>query len=201
MAPLIGLVDRIRGSDMGDLQGFIEQRMSALRSAPQALAAGALPWIERSGLVVSISRSSAVAAAVRGAWRAGWSGRVVVLDGSSAGGGAAQAEGLGRHGRAVSQPDAAAPRWLDESDPLVVVGADAVAPSRFINCIGSLGLLELAAAREVPTILIADRGKNVSEGALDEMVAKSPLHRDDAGREWTLFEAVPRALVAARISD
>ena len=201
MAPLIGLARRIAESGPGDLESFFEQRLAVLVAAPKALAANALPWIEPAARVVTISRSSAVAAAVEGAWCHGWAGEVVVLDGSRAGRGAEQAQRLGRHGGAVSQPDAAAPRWLDEPRTLVAIGADAVGPDRFVNCIGTKMLLELANARNVPAILVADRGKDVSEEKLESIAEALPMHRDGPGREWPLFEVVPMDLVTARILD
>jgi translation initiation factor 2B subunit (eIF-2B alpha/beta/delta family) len=172
-----------------------------VKRVSEALAGAASPWISRAVRVVSISRSSAVAAAVEGAWRTGWRGSVVVLDGSSAGRGAEQVERLGRLGPAVSQPDAAAPRWLDLDGTLVAVGADAVGGRHFINCVGTSALLELAAARGRSTILIADRGKDVPERTLETIVEALPLHREGPGREWPLFETISLALVTERISD
>ncbi len=201
MAPLISLARRITESGSGDLEAFFKRRLGVLTAAREALAANALPWIEPAARVVTISRSSAVAAAVEGAWGHGWRGRVVVLDGSGTGRGAEQAQRLGRHGGVESQPDAAAPGWLDQPLTLVAVGADAVGPDRFVNCIGTRALLELAAARGVTSILVADQGKNVTEEAIDAMAAESPVHRDGPGREWALFEVVPMALVTARIVD
>lgn len=197
MASLVGLAHRIGALDGDDLGAHFEQRLRALKRAPEALAAAAAPWIERAAVVISISRSSAVAGVVEAARRRGWNGTVVILDGSSAGGGGQQALRLG----AVSQPDAAALRWLEQPEALVAVGADAVGPDRFINCVGTGMLLELARNRGVPSILVADRGKDVSEAGIDEMEGRAPPHRDETGREWPLFETIARNLVTARISD
>ena len=201
MAALVGLADRIASGEADDVQRWLEQRLEALKLAPEALAAGAEPWIERAAVVVSISRSSAVAAVLEGAWRKGWAGTAAVLDGSSAGGGEGQAAALARSGTAVSQPDAAAPHWLDLPGCLVVVGADAVAPAEFLNCIGTRALLELATARKVPVLLVADRGKDVPEEALMALTEVIPRHREGSVREWPIFEVVPMDLVTARISD
>ncbi len=197
MAPLIALARCIAASSPGDLEPFFERRLAVLTASRETLAAAALPWIEPVTSVLTISRSSAVAAAVEGAWRHGWGGRVVVLDGSGTGRGADQARLLG----ALSQPDAAAPRWLDQPRTLVAVGADAVGTERFVNCLGTRALLELAAVRGVTTILVADQGKNVTEEAIDAMAADFPVHREGPGREWPLFEPIPLALVTARVSD
>jgi len=56
-------------------------------------------------------------------------------------------------------------------------------------------------ARGVTTILVADRGKNVTEDAIDTMAAEFPVHREGPGREWPLFETIPIALVTERVSD
>ena len=201
MALLIGLAHRIAESSPEDLESLFERRLAVLTAAREALAAAALPWIEPAVGVLTISRSSAVAAAVKGAWRNGWGGRVVVLDGSGTGRGDEQARVLGRYGCVLSQPDAAAPRWLDEPRTLVAVGADAVGTERFVNCLGTRALLELAVARGVTTILVADRGKNVTEEAIDAMATNFPLHREGPEREWPLFETIPMALVTERVSD
>jgi translation initiation factor 2B subunit (eIF-2B alpha/beta/delta family) len=201
MGPLVGLAERITDSDLDGLQSFVEHRLNALERAPEILAAGARPWIEPASLVVGVSRSSAVAGAIRAAWEDGWTGTVVVLDGSSAGGGSGQARELNRHGRAISQPDAAAQRWLDTPGALVAVGADAIGSERFVNCIGTRALLDAAVARDRPVIVIADRGKDVSETRIDAILEEVPVHRDRSGREWPLFEAIPLDLVTARISD
>jgi len=201
MAPLAAIARRIGAGDMEGLQSFIEQRLGVLKLVPETLAARAMPWIERAAVVVSISRSSSVAAVLDGAWRKRWKGTVVILDGSSAGGGVEQAVLLAENGTVVSQPDAAAPRWLDEPRTLVAVGADAVGPDRFVNCVGTKMLLELANARNLPAILVADRGKDVSEQKLESIAEALPMHRDGPGREWPLFEVVSMDLVTARILD
>jgi len=108
---------------------------------------------------------------------------------------------LAESGTVVSQPDASAPRWLDLPDCLVVVGADAVGVDRFINCTGTRSLAELARVRGVPVILIADSGKDVPSGTVDELLGDGTVHQDGTGREWPLFEAVPMDLVTARIAD
>ena len=58
----------------------------------------------------------------------------------------------------------------------VVVGADAVGQRRFVNVCGTAVLLELAAARSVPAVVVADTGKNLPESEIDELL-KLPPHR------------------------
>ena len=108
---------------------------------------------------------------------------MVVLDGTSTGLGQEQTRQLSDSGEAHSKPDAAAPGALAGSGTVVVVGADAVAPTRFVNSIGTVMLLELAKARGVERVLVADSGKDVSETELDEIVAALPRHHEAPERE------------------
>lgn len=201
MAAVACLAERAVKLNPHEFKFFLEDRRTALRGLRATLTEKAMPWIEEAARVVSISRSSAVAAVVEEAWARDWPGMVVVLEGTSAGCGRDQAEDLNRHGRALSQPDAYAQRWLDSARTLVMVGADAVGSEHFVNCIGTGALLESAALRGVSVVLVADRGKDVPESTILRMVADSPLHRDDTGRQWPIFEMVPMDLVTARISD
>ena len=140
----------------GDLDGFaiwLERRLHVLRLLPQKLAESSWSRIQHSPRIITISRSSAVFAAVEGAWERGWQGSVVVLDGAPSGRGQDQAERLNRIGEASSRPDAGAPELLEEPGVVVMVGADAVGPSSFVNAVGTRMLLELAQNREVVCVL------------------------------------------------
>jgi translation initiation factor 2B subunit (eIF-2B alpha/beta/delta family) len=188
----------------GDAEAFaewLENRSQVLGALPERLAAAAWPLIEGRREIVTISRSTAVAAVVEGAWGSGWRGSVVVLDGTSTGRGPQQAMRLSISGEARSLPDAAAADVLGGSGKLVVVGADAVAPEHFVNSAGTTTLLELAKVRGVERVLVADSGKDVSESVLDQIVAALPHHREEPGREWAGFEAVPLGLISTRITE
>jgi len=189
-----------RAADPG-FAAWLRRRAEVLAVLAQRLAANAWSHVEGSDKIVTISRSTAVAAVVEGARERGWKGLVVVLDGTATGRGGEQAQLLSRSVRVVSQPDAAAPRWLDESGVVVLVGADAVGPLRFINATGTRMLLELAAVRELKRVLVADTGKNVSEGIVDEIVGSLPVHREAPDREWPVFEVAPLTLVSARVTE
>jgi len=185
-----------------DPPGFgehIEARAAALAALPRRLADAAWGTVAGAARLVTLSRSSAVAAVVVGARGRGWQGTVVVLDGSEGGRGREQAAALAASGPTLSQPDATAPRWLEGAAVVVAVGADAVGGRRFVNCVGTRALLELAAARRLLRLLVADRGKDVAEAAIDELVARAPMRREAVGREWPLLEAVPLALVTLRL--
>ncbi len=179
----------------------LARRAAVLEELSDRFAANAWPLVESRRMVVTISRSSAVAAVVEGAWQRGWEGSVVVLDGTAAGRGAEQAERLARSGTAISRPDAAAPEWLDRDAVVVLVGADAVGQTRFVNATGTAALLGAARARDVETVLVADTGKVLEEGMVDEIVARSPHHREAPDREWPIFEAVPLELVTIRVTE
>jgi hypothetical protein len=180
---------------------FLELRAGVLDTLSHRLAASGWPYLERSNTVVTISRSTAVAAVVEGAWERGWRGSVVVLDGTVTGCGQDQVGRLSASGKAVSRPDATAPSCLDASGVVVLVGADAVGPQRFINAAGTTMLMELAAARGLQRVLAADSGKDVSEQVLDEIADVLPRHSDSPDREWPVFEAIPMRLVSERITE
>ena len=134
---------------------FLERRAGVLDTLPHRLAANGWPYLEGLNTVVTISRSTAVAAVVEGAWERGWRGSVVVLDGTVTGCGQDQARRLSASGEAVSRPDATAPSCLDTSGVVVLVGADALGPERFITSAGTTMLRELAAARGLQRVLAA----------------------------------------------
>jgi translation initiation factor 2B subunit (eIF-2B alpha/beta/delta family) len=179
----------------------LQRRAAILDELPERLAANAWHVLKGARRVLTISRSSAVASVVEGAWARGWQGSVVVFDGTAAGRGGDQARRLAASGRALSQPDAAVRKWLQTNAAIVVVGADAVGSSRFINSAGTRDLLEQARLREVETVMIADSGKNVDESVVDEIIALSPVHREEPDRECPIFEAIPLELVTARITE
>jgi translation initiation factor 2B subunit (eIF-2B alpha/beta/delta family) len=153
--------------------------------------------------VVTISRSSAVAAVIEGIWRRGWRGETVVLDGSPAGGGADQAARLAETIDHVwSQPDATAPRWLEGDKVVVLVGADAVSRRRVINVCGTAALAELARSRSIPFFVVADSGKDLPDPELDELLAAGPTATEHGpDRRWAVFEAVSGALVTERFGE
>jgi translation initiation factor 2B subunit (eIF-2B alpha/beta/delta family) len=179
----------------------LERRAAMLEALPERLATNAWPLLENSRTVVTISRSSAVSAVVEGAWRRGWGGSVVVLEGTASGRGGDQARRLCAFGPAVSLPDSAALEAVERASAVVVVGADAVGRSRFVNSAGTRDLLGQARRRTVKTVVVADSGKNVAEAVVDEIIRMSPVHREEPGREWPIFEAVPLELVAVRVTE
>jgi translation initiation factor 2B subunit (eIF-2B alpha/beta/delta family) len=203
MANLINLTRGIVDDDLSLVEQRLESRASLLSELDERLAAAAWPVIEGTGRVLTISRSSAVKAVVIGSWRRGWRGETVVFDGSPAGGGADQARLLGEAvGRVRSQPDATVPRWLGGEGVLVLVGADAVGPERFVNVCGTATLLELAAARSIPGVVIADSGKDLPGAEIDDLIVSGPETSEaGTGRRWPLFEAVPLELVSRRIRE
>jgi translation initiation factor 2B subunit (eIF-2B alpha/beta/delta family) len=179
----------------------LARRAAVLDELPERFAANAWSMVESSETLVTISRSSAVAAVVEGAWRRGWDGSVVVLDGTASGRGADQARQLRASGPAVSQPDSAVSEVLERPSVIVVVGADAVGRQRFVNSAGTGALLEAARSAGVETVLVADSAKDVTEDDVDDIVRLSPPYRDVGGETWPIFEAVPLGLITVRVTE
>jgi translation initiation factor 2B subunit (eIF-2B alpha/beta/delta family) len=179
----------------------LAHRAAVLEELPDRLAANAWPIVEKYQTVVTISRSSAVAAVVEGAWSRGWDGSVVVLDGTASGRGVDQARRLRASGSAISRPDSGASAALEQPSVVVVVGADAIGRQRFVNSAGTGALLETARRAGVEAVLVADSGKDVTEDDLGEIVSLSPVYCETAGREWPIFEAVPLELVSVRVTE
>jgi translation initiation factor 2B subunit (eIF-2B alpha/beta/delta family) len=179
----------------------LARRAAVLEELPNRLAANAWPLVENTRVAVTISRSSAVAAVLEGAWRRGWDGSVVVLDGTTSGRGADQAQRLQVSGCVVSRPDSAASEILEQPSVIVVVGADAVGRRRFVNSAGTGDLLAAARCTGVDIVLVADSGKDVSEDVVDEIVRLSPIHRETEDASWPIFEAVSLDLVTARVTE
>jgi translation initiation factor 2B subunit (eIF-2B alpha/beta/delta family) len=202
MANLVSLAARAAAGDAAAFHLWAVDRLELLRELDERLARAAWPLVRGAPVVVTVSRSSAVAAVVRGAVSRGWRGRVVVLDGAPSGRGPDQARRLVRAGvAAVSQPDAVAPMWL-ESDAVVVVGADAVGPESFVNAVGTRLLLEAAERRDRARVLAADRGKDVASADLERFRHAVPeSSAQGAARRWPVFEEVPLALVDTRVDE
>jgi translation initiation factor 2B subunit (eIF-2B alpha/beta/delta family) len=200
MANLRSLAARAERAEAAGFASWARRRAAVLEELPERLAEAAWLEVERAEVLITISRSSAVAAVIEGAWERGWRGSVVVLDGSSAGRGGDQVQRLASSGEAVSQPDAAAWAHLEAGHPLVVVGADAVGDEIFANVCGTRALLELARRHHRRSLVVADVGKRVADRTVREMVEHAPLYRD-GDREWPLFEIVPLVLVDGWIHD
>ncbi|MEE4273148.1 MAG: hypothetical protein V2I67_15855 [Thermoanaerobaculales bacterium] len=203
MANLKNLARGVADGGVVAVEKRLRRRARVLADLDERLAESAWPWIEGCERVLTISRSSSVAAVLVGAWNRGWRGEVVIFDGSPAGGGAEQAERLAEMMTSVcSQPDAAMSAWFDEEGTVVVVGADAVSPRRLINVCGTAALLETAAGRQVPVVVAADSGKDLSDDELTEILQAGPVvSAPGVRRRWSLFEAVAMDLVTARVSE
>ena len=103
--------------------------------------------------------------------------------------------------------DSAIAHALDDADA-VMVGADAIVPSWFLNKSGTRMLAAAAAQRGVPVYVIAARDKFVPQQVADGLVIRS----GDATEIWATpppgvdvrnpyFESTPLDLVTAVISD
>ena len=203
MANLRNLAREFACGDLATAHEFLQRRSVLLSELDERFAAATWSLIEGTNRLLTISRSSAVAAVLEGAWRRGWRGETVVFDGSPVGGGADQAIRLAeRMDHVCSQPDSNMPGWLTDSKTRVLVGADAVSPERFVNVSGTAALLELAVSRSIPVLVVADSGKNLPDDEIDELLASGPEVVDEGtGRRRPLFEAIPIDLVSTRISE
>ena len=203
MANLRNLAREFARGDLATAHQWLQSRSVLLSGLDERFAAAAWPLIEGSNRLLTISRSSAVAAVLEGAWHRGWRGDTVVFDGSPAGGGAGQATRLAeRMDHVYSQPDSIMPGWLAGSKIRVLIGADAVSPERLVNVSGTAALLELAVSRSVPVFVVADSGKDLPDDEINELLASGPEVVDEGtGRRWPLFEAIHFDLVSTRISE
>jgi translation initiation factor 2B subunit (eIF-2B alpha/beta/delta family) len=201
MANLRNLARELARGDLASSQAWMGRRLDLFADLNERLAAAAWPFVEGAERLLTISRSSAVASVLAGARGRGWRGETVVFDGSAAGGGVDQAARLSEKlDRVHSQPDSTMAGWFTGASVRVVIGADAVSNDRLVNVSGTRNLLELAAARAVPVIVIADSGKDLPDGEIDEMLAGSPeVVEAGTNRRWPIFEAVPFAFVTNRI--
>jgi translation initiation factor 2B subunit (eIF-2B alpha/beta/delta family) len=203
MANLRRLASELAAGDCDRVESALRRRAAVLGELRARLADAAWPAVEDARRVLTISRSSAVEAALVGAWQRGWRGETVVFDGSPAGRGVDQARVLATVLGAVrSQPDAAMLAWLDAGPCTVLVGADAVSPRRLVNACGTAALLELARARTMRVVVVADTGKDLPDGELDDLLAHGPTAGEGRpGRNWPLFEAAPLDPVTTRIHE
>lgn len=203
MANLRNLAREVARGDVAEARNWLQRRSRLLAEFDERFTAAAWPFVEGAERLLTISRSSAVAAVLEGAWRRGWRGETVVFDGSAAGGGADQAAALAQKiGGIRSQPDSTMAGWFAGEGSRVLVGADAVSPKRLINVSGTRNLLELASARSVHVIAIADSGKDLPDDEIDELLAMSPeMIESGTGRRWPIFEAAPLEFVTTRIRE
>ena len=85
MANLRSLARRLVEDDPAVVEARLKERLAVLDDLDRRFAANAWPHIEGRRRVLSLSRSSAVAAVLVGAWDRGWRGEVVIFDGSRTG--------------------------------------------------------------------------------------------------------------------
>lgn len=181
----------------------LEKRSKLLAELDRRFAASAREFIEGAARIVTISRSSAVAAVLEGAWRRGWRGETVIFDGVPVGSGPDQMKRLAETMEHLqAPPDSMISEWLVGIGIKVIIGADAVSPRRLVNASGTRNLLELAAAGSVPVAVVADSGKDLPDVEIDGVVASGPVVAEEGtGRRRPIFEAIPVNLVSIRITE
>jgi translation initiation factor 2B subunit (eIF-2B alpha/beta/delta family) len=206
MANLSALADSLStGGELVSFDTSIADRRRMLARLPKVLAANAAPLLSGCRRVVTVSKSTAVAAVVEGMAESGWHGEIIVLDGSATGRGADQAELLLETGLLVrSQPDATTPTWLhgEPSGIRVLVGADAVTDRFFVNALGTLLLFELAERRSISRLVVADSAKQADAAQVESTLRRmEPVKEEGPARLWSVMEKVPSALIGAWISE
>ena len=96
MANLRNLARELSGGDPETIHVWLERPVASPFGTRPRFATSARSLFQGCLTVLTISRSSAVAAVLLGAWRRGWRGETVVFDGSPAGCGADQVSGSPR---------------------------------------------------------------------------------------------------------
>lgn len=171
-----------------------------LAAGTAAVAAAALPLVPRRGLVVTLSRSGAVLAALGRAAAAGRRVDVLCSEGRPAGEGLLLARALWRRGLAVRLvPDAALP-GLVAGVQAVLVGADAVLPGAFVNKIGTFPLALAAHQARVPFYVLAE-GAKFLPSALAARYAAPPADPRAGAPASRLFEATPLGWVTGLATE
>jgi len=187
-----------------ELAAWSTSRINILSRLDEFFASHAAREINRRETLITISRSSAVFSAITGTARRGWKGRVFVLDGTPSGRGKDHAARLRETGLdAFSLPDGAILEAFDvpAGRLLVLCGADAIGPSRVINSQGTQVLAEIAGARSIARMLIADSHKDLPEEEFKVILDASPTADEGTGRSWPVFEAIPLELFDFRVNE
>jgi translation initiation factor 2B subunit (eIF-2B alpha/beta/delta family) len=197
----------------GDRPGRFERARGEMTRAPSALARSAASQLSQlvadapDATLITLSFSGSVAAAVAAlASRSSLS--IVCGEGRPRYEGRRMAATLARAGARVTLTTDAAVTVHLTSATAVVLGADAVAQTYWINKVGSFGLAAAAARCGVPVYVIAARDK-----ALADPLARSwPSPRSSADDVWAapptaihcdnpLFERIPADLVTLFLTD
>jgi translation initiation factor 2B subunit (eIF-2B alpha/beta/delta family) len=225
MANLLGLFDELwrveeSGLPPDERAGRLAER---LRERAERLAGEARlgPLLARAlagrDVVLTLSRSGSVLAALAGAARSGARLRVIVGEGRPGGEGRGAAADLATGGlEAWCAVDAALPALLHDPGSLplpfplsrertaVVLGADAIGPAWFLNKVGSYALALAAREAEVPVVLVATESKRLPPALLARLEirpAESLGLAPGVGAIDFLFERVPLALVTRAVLE
>ncbi len=145
---------------------------------PSASPPSAWPLIEGTSRILTISRSSAVAAVLKGAWRRGWRGETVVFDGSPG----RERGGSGDSARrdygtpSLAPPDSTMPRWFDrDQESGSWSGPMPSAPTAWSTPAeprASARARRCRVGRRV--MVVADSGKNLPDNEIDECSLRGP---------------------------
>jgi len=176
---------------------FLDERQVAIESAVASVAAHASEVLAGYSSVMTYSRSSTVLRALLHMVRAGKETRAICGEGRPALEGQLLAIELGSAGVPVTLgTDMALFGWLSQAEALVV-GADSISSAGFVNKVGTGALMNAAAARDIPRIVLSTSTKFLPEGysAVQELRNGDPDEVMPATQNVTVlnpyFEIVP----------
>lgn len=183
--------ERAPGAPLADVRLALLQAVGqTLQSFDQRLAKiadAAMELVPNGGLVVTTSRSSTVEATLLAARRADRHFDVVVPESRPMLEGRTLARTLSEHGVPVRLiVDALAPEAVEGADVLLA-GADALAPSGFVNKIGTRVLARCAKDADVPTWVVAE-GDKAWVNAVDPRTA---LHANKTYEPREVWDQAP----------
>ena len=199
-APLSSMKQRVQ-------QALAEFRQ-ALRLSMEALCRQAIEIIPPHATVLTYSNSTTVTAVLHHARAEGHLDRVLLSEARPAYDGRALAHSLAEIGVVIDySTDMGLFAKLREAD-LVVLGADAIFPTHFLNKIGTRALAELAQIRNIPCFALSATNKflpaaairllRISKHPSDEVWSTSApgvrVHND-------YFEEIPLSLLDGVVSD
>jgi len=190
------------------LQQTLAAFRHALRCSTQALCQQALAVLPPQSTVLTYANSATVVAVLRYAQARGRVRRVLLSESRPAYDGRPQALALLEHGIAVEYSiDMALFERLPEAD-VVLVGADAVFPDRFVNKLGTHTLAQLAQLRGMPLYSLCAASKFLPAAATALWRIVDHPHEEvwpDAPKNLCIsnryFDATPLALLSGIVSD
>jgi translation initiation factor 2B subunit (eIF-2B alpha/beta/delta family) len=190
------------------VQQALSEYRQTLRQSMEVLCGGAIEILPRRATVLTYSNSTTVSAVLHHARAKGHLDRVFLSEARPAYDGRALARSLAEVGVAIEySTDMGLFAKLREAD-LVVLGADAVFPTYFLNKIGTYALAELAQVRDVPCFALCAANKFLPAAAAGML----RISKHSGDEVWAAcapgvrvhnhyFEEIPLSLLDGVVSD